>query len=163
MKILNKELNGEKNDMETTKKNIVITFPDGKNSKFHKGITGYEIAESISKSLAREAAAIEVNGNLDDLTSKIENNTKINIIKRNDDEALDAFQTLAQSEGIIPALESSHALAQALKMAETATTETIYLVNLSGRGDKDLAHVHAVLHPNEQSSEATGVKHRGEA
>ena len=81
----------------------------------------------------------------------------------NDDEALDAFQTLAKSEGIIPALESSHALAQALKMAETVTTETIYLVNLSGRGDKDLAHVHAVLHPNEQDSETTSVKHRGEA
>jgi len=79
----------------------------------------------------------------------------------NDDEALDAFQTLAQTEGIIPALESAHALAQALKMAEQATEETIYLVNLSGRGDKDLAHVHAVLHPNEQAD--TGVKHRGEA
>ena len=65
--------------MEATKKNIVITFPDGKNSEFYKGITGYEIAESISKSLAKEAAAIEVNGNLDDLTSKIENNTRINI------------------------------------------------------------------------------------
>lgn len=80
----------------------------------------------------------------------------------NDDEALSAFQTLAKSEGIIPALESSHALAQALKMAEAATTETIYLVNLSGRGDKDLAHVHAVLHPNEQENN-NSVKHRGEA
>ncbi len=63
----------------------------------------------------------------------------------NDDEALDAFQALAKYEGIIPALESSHALAQALKMAESATEETIYLVNLSGRGDKDLAHVHTIL------------------
>lgn len=81
----------------------------------------------------------------------------------NDDEALAAFQTLARNEGIIPALESSHALAQALKMAETATTETLYLVNLSGRGDKDLAHVHAVLHPNEQAQDTAAVKHRGEA
>lgn len=63
----------------------------------------------------------------------------------NDDEALAAFQTLAKNEGIIPALESSHALAQALKMAEAATEETVILVNLSGRGDKDLAHVHTVL------------------
>ena len=53
--------------METTKKNIVITFPDGKNSEFFKGISGYEIAKSISKSLAKEAAAVEINGNLDDL------------------------------------------------------------------------------------------------
>lgn len=63
----------------------------------------------------------------------------------NDDEALEAFQLLAKSEGIIPALESSHALAQALKMARAATTETILLVNLSGRGDKDLGHVMSVL------------------
>jgi len=80
----------------------------------------------------------------------------------NDDEALAAFQALAKFEGIIPALESSHALAQALKMAEAATEETIYLVNLSGRGDKDLAHVHAILSPEEASS-AKKVKHRGEA
>ena len=63
----------------------------------------------------------------------------------NDDEALAAFQALSKNEGIIPALESSHALAQALKMAEAVTEETIFLVNLSGRGDKDLAHVHTVL------------------
>jgi tryptophan synthase beta chain len=47
-------------------------------------------------------------------------------------------------------------------MAESATTETIYLVNLSGRGDKDLAHVHAILAP-EEAAQATQVKHRGEA
>lgn len=63
----------------------------------------------------------------------------------NDDEALAAFQALSRHEGIIPALESSHALAHALKMAESVTEETVFLVNLSGRGDKDLAHVHTVL------------------
>ncbi|KZW98789.1 tryptophan synthase subunit beta [Pseudoalteromonas luteoviolacea] len=62
-----------------------------------------------------------------------------------DTEALDAFQALAKNEGIIPALESSHALAYALKYAEQQTEETIIVVNLSGRGDKDLAHVHNVL------------------
>ncbi|GEK11390.1 MULTISPECIES: tryptophan synthase subunit beta [Pseudoalteromonas] len=62
-----------------------------------------------------------------------------------DTEALDAFQALAKHEGIIPALESSHALAYALKYAEAQTEETIIVVNLSGRGDKDLAHVHQVL------------------
>ena len=62
-----------------------------------------------------------------------------------DDEALDAFQSLARNEGIIPALESSHALAYALKMAEAQTEETVLVVNLSGRGDKDLTHVHSVL------------------
>lgn len=63
----------------------------------------------------------------------------------NDDEALAAFQALSKNEGIIPALESSHALAQAIKMAEKVTEKTVFLVNLSGRGDKDLAHVHTVL------------------
>lgn len=87
---------------------------------------------------------------------------RVQYVAINDDEALAAFQALAMNEGIIPALESSHALAQALKMAESATEETIYLVNLSGRGDKDLAHVHAILSPEEASS-ATKVKHRGEA
>jgi tryptophan synthase beta chain len=62
-----------------------------------------------------------------------------------DTEALDAFQALAKNEGIIPALESSHALAYALKYAEEQTEESILVVNLSGRGDKDLTHVHSVL------------------
>lgn len=79
----------------------------------------------------------------------------------NDDEALNAFQALALNEGIIPALESSHALAHALKMANVVTEETIFLVNLSGRGDKDLAHVNAILHP--ETAEKSPVKHRGES
>ena len=62
-----------------------------------------------------------------------------------DDEALEAFQLLARKEGIIPALESSHALAYALKIAEECDKDTILVVNLSGRGDKDLTHVHTVL------------------
>ncbi|MDO6693511.1 tryptophan synthase subunit beta [Aliiglaciecola sp. 3_MG-2023] len=62
-----------------------------------------------------------------------------------DDEALNAFQLLARKEGIIPALESSHALAHALNMADEAEEETIIVVNLSGRGDKDLTHVYNIL------------------
>ena len=55
-----------------------------------------------------------------------------------DEEALDAFQQLTQLEGIIPALESSHAVAEAIKRAPTMPKDSIILVNLSGRGDKDL-------------------------
>ncbi|MBP7548460.1 MAG: tryptophan synthase subunit beta, partial [Corallincola sp.] len=55
-----------------------------------------------------------------------------------DDEALDAFKALARHEGIIPALESSHALAHALKMAKQTDKEQVLIVNLSGRGDKDI-------------------------
>ena len=65
-----------------------------------------------------------------------------------DTEALNAFQLLAKKEGIIPALESSHALAHALNMADEAEEETIIVVNLSGRGDKDLAHVTRILGDN---------------
>ncbi|HQR60562.1 MAG TPA: tryptophan synthase subunit beta, partial [Methylophilaceae bacterium] len=55
-----------------------------------------------------------------------------------DDEALQAFHTLCRMEGIIPALESSHALAYAAKLAPTMARDQILLVNLSGRGDKDI-------------------------
>ncbi len=56
----------------------------------------------------------------------------------NDDEALAAFHDLCRYEGIIPALESSHALAHAKKIAPTMSRDKIIVVNLSGRGDKDI-------------------------
>jgi tryptophan synthase beta chain len=55
-----------------------------------------------------------------------------------DDEAMAAFHNLCRTEGIIPALESSHALAYAEKLAKTMSQDKIVLVNLSGRGDKDI-------------------------
>lgn len=55
-----------------------------------------------------------------------------------DDEAMQAFHNLCRTEGIIPALESSHALAYAEKLAATMSPKEILLVNLSGRGDKDI-------------------------
>jgi tryptophan synthase beta chain len=58
-----------------------------------------------------------------------------------DDEALAAFHRLCRSEGIIPALESSHAVAYAMKLAPTLASDRHLLVNLSGRGDKDIASV----------------------
>ena len=58
-----------------------------------------------------------------------------------DDEALDAFQMLSKLEGIIPALESAHAVAHALKVAREMKSDQILIVNLSGRGDKDVDSV----------------------
>ena len=55
-----------------------------------------------------------------------------------DDEAMHAFHALTRKEGIIPALESSHALAYAMKIAPTLSSEQSIIVNLSGRGDKDI-------------------------
>lgn len=62
-----------------------------------------------------------------------------------DDEALEAFQLLSAHEGIIPALESSHALAYAIKVAESSAEPKVLLVNLSGRGDKDIDHVRGIF------------------
>ncbi|MGI2170467.1 tryptophan synthase subunit beta [Shewanella sp. MF05960] len=69
-----------------------------------------------------------------------------------DDEALEMFQTLARCEGIIPALESAHALAYAVRLAREATKETILVVNLSGRGDKDIFTVADILEAKQKES-----------
>jgi len=58
-----------------------------------------------------------------------------------DDEALEAFQMLSKLEGIIPALESAHAVAHALKVAREMKSDDVAIVNLSGRGDKDIDSV----------------------
>jgi len=63
--------------------------------------------------------------------------------------ALAAFQLLARSEGILPALESAHALAEAIRLAPELSREHILLVNLSGRGDKDLDTVQGALDTQE--------------
>ena len=62
-----------------------------------------------------------------------------------DQHALAAFSALARAEGIVPAFESAHALAHALTLAETASDDTILLVNISGRGDKDMAQAEKLL------------------
>lgn len=66
---------------------------------------------------------------------------RVNYVAANDDEALAAFRSLTRIEGIMPALESSHALAYAAKLAPTMTRDDIIIVNLSGRGDKDILTV----------------------
>jgi tryptophan synthase beta chain len=60
-------------------------------------------------------------------------------------EALDAFLLLSKTEGIIPALESSHAVAYAVKLAKGLTPDDVLIVNLSGRGDKDVEQVYQML------------------
>ncbi|MDO8862887.1 tryptophan synthase subunit beta [Haliea sp. E1-2-M8] len=63
---------------------------------------------------------------------------RVNYVTINDDEALRAFHDLTRTEGIMPALESAHALAYAEKLAATMTPEQHIIINLSGRGDKDI-------------------------
>jgi tryptophan synthase beta chain len=62
-----------------------------------------------------------------------------------DDEALKAFRFLSETEGIIPAMESAHAIAEAMKLAPTLRPEQTIIVNLSGRGDKDVQQVAQML------------------
>jgi tryptophan synthase beta chain len=62
-----------------------------------------------------------------------------------DDEAMEAFQLLCKTEGIIPALESSHAVAFGVKLARERSPEQSILINLSGRGDKDINTVAEAL------------------
>lgn len=58
-----------------------------------------------------------------------------------DEEAVNAFELLSKTEGIIPAIESAHAVAHAIKIAPTLDKDKIIVVNLSGRGDKDCAAI----------------------
>ncbi|MFH1564461.1 MAG: tryptophan synthase subunit beta [bacterium] len=62
-----------------------------------------------------------------------------------DKEALDAFELLSKCEGIIPALESAHAVAYAVKYAKICRKDEVVVVNLSGRGDKDMEHVSSLI------------------
>jgi tryptophan synthase beta chain len=64
-----------------------------------------------------------------------------------DEDALAAFQRLAREEGIIPALESAHAVAHAIRVAAGLSSDNVILVNLSGRGDKDVLSVQKALAP----------------
>ena len=69
-----------------------------------------------------------------------------------DEEALEAFQVLSRCEGIIPALESSHAIAHVQKLAPTLPKDALIVVNLSGRGDKDVEEVRMILDARKQEA-----------
>ncbi|MEI6326761.1 MAG: tryptophan synthase subunit beta [Candidatus Roizmanbacteria bacterium] len=67
---------------------------------------------------------------------------RMQLAEATDEDAVRAFVTLSQTEGIIPALESAHAIAQVIQMAPSLSQDTVIVVNLSGRGDKDVEHVY---------------------
>ncbi|MEZ6048530.1 MAG: hypothetical protein R3C11_23740 [Planctomycetaceae bacterium] len=70
---------------------------------------------------------------------------RVNYVAAEDDEALAAFKTLATLEGILPALESSHAIAHTIKAAKQRKPDEIIVTCLSGRGDKDVTEVARLL------------------
>jgi len=69
---------------------------------------------------------------------------RVKYVSVSDAEALDAFHRLAEMEGILPALESAHAVAWAIRVAPSMAKEKVILVNLSGRGDKDVPQIAAL-------------------
>ena len=93
---------------------INITFPDGNIKKFEKGISGLEIAKSISKSLAKESIAINLDGEIVDLSIRIENNSNLKIIKKNDNEALELIRH-----------DCAHVMAEAVQALYPDTEVTI--------------------------------------
>ena len=93
---------------------ITITFPDGNFRSVKKGINGFEIAEEISKSLAKESIAIKINSEIFDLKRKIEKDAKIQIIKKSDEEALDIIRH-----------DCAHVMAEAVQSLFPETQVTI--------------------------------------
>ena len=91
-----------------------------------------QIAETHSVSAGLDYAAVGPEH------AMMRDNERAYYTSATDEEALNAFQTLCHTEGIIPALESSHAVAEVIKLAPTMRKDQVILVNLSGRGDKDL-------------------------
>ncbi|MDX9807497.1 MAG: tryptophan synthase subunit beta [Acholeplasma sp.] len=73
--------------------------------------------------------------------SYLESIHRVQYVAATDQEAVDAFMLLTKTEGIIPAIESSHAVAYAIKLAPTLPKENILVINLSGRGDKDVKQI----------------------
>ncbi len=78
--------------MITKDKKIIITFPDGNDKKFNIGISGSEVASSISKSLEKEAIAIQINNEIKDLSYQIKTDCSLKIIKRENEEALELIR-----------------------------------------------------------------------
>jgi threonyl-tRNA synthetase len=93
---------------------ITITFPDGNSKTCKSGVNGFEIAEGISKSLAKESIAIKINNEIFDLTKKIESDAKIQIIKKSDEEALDIVRH-----------DCAHVMAEAVQSLFSGTQVTI--------------------------------------
>ena len=93
---------------------ITITFPDKNSKEVQKGISGLAIAEQISKSLAKEAIAFSINDEINDLSRKVEKDSRIKILKRNDEEALSIIRH-----------DCAHVMAEAVQKLFPGTQVTI--------------------------------------
>ena len=94
--------------------NITITFPDGNTKSVSKGLSGFELASQISKSLAKESIAIKINNQLQDLSLQIENDCSVEILKRDNSEALEIIRH-----------DCAHVMAEAVQELYPGTQVTI--------------------------------------
>ena len=94
--------------------NIDITLPDGAVRTYPRGVTGFEIAESISKSLAKAAIAVKIDGEVSDLSLPIEKSSSLSILKRESDEALELIRH-----------DAAHVMAEAVQKLFPGTQVTI--------------------------------------
>ena len=94
--------------------NITITFPDGNTKSVEKGISGFDLANQISKSLAKESVAIQIDGTICDLSLELNENCKVVIIKRENEEALDIIRH-----------DCAHVMAEAVQSLFPGTQVTI--------------------------------------
>jgi len=93
---------------------ISLTFPDGSKREFEAGVTGFEVAESIAKSLAKKSVAYALDGELRDLTDPIENDGALELVARSDDRALELIRH-----------DCAHVLAEAVQEIWPGTQVTI--------------------------------------
>src|SRR5436853_596800 len=93
---------------------ISLTFPDGSARHYKSGITGAELAASISKSLAKKAVAVSLNGSLADLSDPIETNAHVKILTRDDPEAVELIRH-----------DAAHVMAEAVQELFPGTQVTI--------------------------------------
>ena len=94
--------------------NITITFPDGNTKSVEKGISGFDLANQISKSLAKESVAIQIDGKVCDLSLELNQDCKVVIIKRENEEALDIIRH-----------DCAHVMAEAVQSLFPGTQVTI--------------------------------------
>ncbi|MGI4757948.1 MAG: hypothetical protein ACRYGF_13995, partial [Janthinobacterium lividum] len=79
-------------------------------------------------------------------------------VSANDEEALNATKVLSRTEGIVPALESAHAVAHVMKIAPGMSKDQVIMINLSGRGDKDMGIISRELHLGGGPAENKGTR-----
>ena len=85
---------------------VLLSFPDGREKKYEKGITGQEIADDISKSLSKNAVAIEVNGIQMDLCDQIDNDASISLITLNDEKGIDIMRHTLTAQVLARAIKN---------------------------------------------------------